>query len=181
MRIYFIGSHSSGKSTLCRYVSEKHNLPMITETARAVLAEKELQIDSLRADVALTNKYQTEVFYRQVAEERKYQDYVSDRSIIDCLAYSAQHSSVASILLKDPSFADCLQNLQKSIVFFVRPSKATLKNDGIRENVNWDGAVAIDAMIKFLLEAYNLRYFQINADNMQERIKLVDSVISLIK
>ena len=39
----------------------------------------------------------------------------------------------------------------------------------------------IDRSIKLLYEMFELRYFQINIDNMQERIRLIDSVLSLIK
>jgi adenylate kinase family enzyme len=38
MRIYFVGAHATGKTTMTRYVSRRYGLPMITEVARAVLA-----------------------------------------------------------------------------------------------------------------------------------------------
>src|SRR5262249_20129426 len=47
MRIYFVGSHATGKTTMCRYVSRRYGLPMITEVARAVLAEMETSLDAL--------------------------------------------------------------------------------------------------------------------------------------
>ena len=67
MRIYFIGSHATGKTTLCRYVSKRYGLPMITEVARGVLAEMETSFDTLRTDVDLVGEYQERVFARQVA------------------------------------------------------------------------------------------------------------------
>jgi len=181
MKIYFSGSHAVGKSTLARYVSEKYKLPMITETARAVLSERELQIDSLRSNIHLVNSYQTEVFYRQIEEEKKHESFVSDRSLIDCLAYSAQHSEVAAQLSADPIFKTYLESLNKPdvLMFFVRASKATLRHDGVREQLNWDGVVAIDAIVKFLLEVYGVRYFQISTDSMQERTKFIDNIIGL--
>jgi predicted ATPase len=181
MRIYFSGGHSSGKSTLCRYVSAKYNLPMITETARTILSETELQIDSLRSDIDIVNTYQSRVFERQLEEEGRQKSFVSDRSAIDVLAYSAQHSTLLPDLMQDESLSKYVSSLRdkKSLIFFVRPSHATLKNDGVRENITWDGIVAIDAMIKLLLELYSIRYFQINTENMQERIRLVDGILSL--
>jgi len=180
MKIYICGSHSCGKTTLARYVSEKYKLPMITEVARAVLSEKELHLDSLRYDLDLVDNYQGAIFHRQLEEEAKYKDYVSDRSF-DCLAYSAQHSRILHDLLQTPEMTAYLAALKAtdSFIFFVRPSKATLKDDGVRESINWDGVVAIDAMVKFMLEMWELRYFQINIDNMQERVKLIDAVLSL--
>jgi predicted ATPase len=183
MKVYFTGCHGSGKTTCARYVLEKYNLPMINEVARTILSEKELQIDSLRHDIKLVNDYQSSIFYRQLLEEAKYESFVSDRSGIDSLAYSAQHTSILPHLLKSSELQDYLSILRKpdSILFFVRPCKATLRADGVREAVNWEAAVAIDAQIKLLYEMFELRYFQINIDNMQERIRLIDSVLSLIK
>ena len=181
MHIYFIGAHSVGKSTLARYVSQKYELPMISETARMILSEQELQIDSLRSDVDIVDKYQRQVFDRQLVEERKHVSFVSDRSVIDVLAYSAQHSRILPELLASTQLKTYLDLLRvpDSFIFFVRPSKATLKADGVRESLTWDGVVAIDAQIKFMLEMWNLPHFQINVDNMQERVKLIDSVLSL--
>lgn len=181
MKIYFVGSHSTGKTTCARYVSETYKLPMITEVARAVLSEKELHLDTLRYNMDVVDDYQMSILHRQMAEEKKYTNFVSDRSF-DCLAYAAQHTRILSGLLANPSLRNYVAELKQndSIIFFVRPSKATLKADGVREAINWDGVVAIDSMVKMLLEMFELRYFSINTDNMQERIRLIDAVMSLI-
>lgn len=182
MRIYFIGSHSTGKTTLARYVSEKYKIPMITEVARMILSEKELHLDSLRTNLDVVDDYQKEIFYRQVLEENKQSSFVSDRSF-DCLAYAAQHSRILPELLQSKELTAYLDILQMpdSFIFFVRPSKATLKDDGVRESINWDGIISIDAQIKFMLEMWQLRYYQLPIDNMQERVKSIDSVLSLNK
>jgi nicotinamide riboside kinase len=180
MKVYFIGAHSTGKTTLARYVAEKYDLPFLNEVARTVLAEKELQLDSLRTNLDIVDSYQTEVFYRQIEEEKKHGSFVSDRSF-DNLAYSAQHSRVSHQLVADPIFKTYVESLNKPdvLLFFVRASKATLKNDGVREHLSWDGVVAIDAMIKFLLEINGVRYFQISTDSMQERTRFIDNIIDL--
>lgn len=180
MRIYFIGSHCSGKSTLARYVSETYKLPMITEVARMVLSEKELQLDTLRSNLDIVDDYQSNIFSRQLLEESKYSNFVSDRSL-DCLAYAAQHSRTLHDSINSNEFKTYLGVLKdsESFIFFVRPTKATLKSDGVRESINWDSIVAIDAMVKFMLELVKLRYFQINTDNMQERVRLIDGILSL--
>jgi predicted ATPase len=181
MKIYFCGSHGVGKTTLARYVSDTYSLPLITEVARMILSEQELQVDTLRYDMTLVDHYQSQVFNRQAQEEAKYTSFVSDRSAIDALAYAGQHARILPQLLKSSLLTECLSVLREpnSILFFVRPSKATLKADGVRELLNWDGIVSIDAQIKLLLEMFYLRYFQINTDNMQERIRLIDNILSL--
>lgn len=180
MKIYMTGSHCVGKSTLARYISEKYKLPFISEVARMILSEKELQVDALRYDMDLVDQFQQEVFNRQLVEESKHISFVSDRCF-DHLAYAAQHTRILPKLINCPELQAYLETLRslESIIFFVRPSKATLKADGVRENITWDGIVSIDAMIKMLLEIYNLRYFQISMDNMQERIKLTSNIIDM--
>lgn len=184
MKVYFVGSHSTGKTTCARYVSEKYKISMITEMARTILSEKELHIDSLRTNLDVVDEYQTDILFRQMQAEYSYDigNLVSDRSF-DCLAYAAQHSRVLSKLLVSPEMRQYIEWLKKpdAFIFFVRPSKATLRADGVRESLTWDGVVAIDAKIKFMLEAWDLRYFQINTDNMQERVRLIDAVLSLHK
>ena|SRR5260370_26112199 len=181
MKVYFSGSHSVGKSTLARYVSEKYNLSLLTEVARMVLSEQELQVDILRYDMTLVDKYQIQVFNRQLEEESKYSVFVSDRSAIDALAYAGQHSRILPQLLKSPQLASHISILKnpESILFFVRPSRATLRPDGVREVLNWDSIISIDAQIKLLLEMFEIRYFQISTDNMQERVKIIESVLDL--
>jgi nicotinamide riboside kinase len=180
MKLYYTGAQSSGKTTLARYTSEKYKLPLLPETARLVLSERELQIDSLRADIDLVDSYQTEVFYRQIEEEKKYQSFVSDRSLLDSLTYSCQHSRIGAKLASEPILKHYIEELKSQIVFFVRPNKMTVKNDGVRESVDWEGIISIDAQIKLLLELYGIRYFQIHTSSAQERIRQIDAILSLV-
>jgi nicotinamide riboside kinase len=181
MKIYFIGAHSVGKTTLTRYVNKKYNIPILPEIARLVLAQEELNVDSLRSDILVVNSYQTEIFNRQLLEESKLVDFVADRSLLDCIAYSAQHSIITNELIQRPEFEQYINDLKDAIIFFVRPSKATLKNDGVREQLNWDAVVSIDAMLKLLLEIYSIKYYQINTDSMQERIRIIDNILFIVK
>lgn len=180
MRVYFVGAHSTGKTTLCRYVSERYNLPMLPELARMVLAEQELNINTLRVDLDQVDDYQNTVVMRQFEEEKKHKSFVSDRSF-DGLAYVAQHSRILNKLMKLPELASYVDTLRQpdALLFFVRPSTTTMKQDGVRETLNWEGIVQIDSMVKFLLEMHDLNYFQMNMDSMQERIRFVDSIIKL--
>lgn len=182
MRIYLIGSHAVGKSTLAKYISKKYDLAMIFETARMILSERELHLDTLRSDLDVTDTYQKAVFDRQIAEEQKYKSFVSDRSLIDICAYSAQHSRIISSLLKSKEFQEYISQLkQKDVkIFYVRPSKVTAKNDGVRENIIWDDIIAIDSMVKILLEIYEIDFICLKTDNMQERIQTIDTILKSV-
>ena len=174
MRVYFIGSHATGKTTLCRYVSHRYNLPMITEVARLVLAERETNLDALRTDMDLVADYQTRVFERQMKVERQHNgSFVSDRAF-DNLAYAAEHTTIVADLLDDPRFQEYMRWVSGGIVFFLRPHASLLKADGVRAGVSWDEVVRIDGMVKLMLEQYRVKYLPVESVSMQERVRAVE-------
>ena len=183
MKIYFSGSASVGKSTLANYVSKHYNLSLVFEQARIVLSEQELRIDTLRCDLDIADTYQQDVFNRQLAEEQKYTSFVSDRSLIDILAYSGQYTRILPKLMQSSELTTYVANLKQSgsIIFFVKPHKTLLHQDGVREILNWENVIAIDANIKLLYEMFDINYIQIDTVNMQERIKMINTALSLAK
>jgi nicotinamide riboside kinase len=178
MRIYFIGSHATGKTTLCRYVSRQYGLPMITEVARAVLAEMETGFDSMRTDMKMVSEYQERVFARQVAVEKLHDGaFVSDRAF-DNLAYAAEHTTIFADLLGDQRFTDYMKWVAQGTVFFLRPHQSLLKEDGVRAGVSWESVLRIDGMVKLLLEQYRIKYLPVESVSMQERVRAVEFVLS---
>lgn len=179
MRIYFIGAHSTGKTTMARYVANRYGLPLLTEVARSILAERELSMETLRHNLDEVDSFQKEIFFRQVKEEVGKTSFVSDRSF-DNLAYAAQHARVLRSVLETRDVRAYVSGLRKKdvVIFFVRPVQSTMQNDGVREQVEWDGLQQIDGMIKFMLEMWGLQYFQISTGSMQERARFVDAIVS---
>jgi nicotinamide riboside kinase len=178
VRIYFVGSHATGKTTLCRYVSRRFGLPMISEVARAVLAEMETSLDALRTDMELVGEYQERVFQRQVAVERHHEGrYVSDRAF-DNLAYVAEHTTNAAAMMNDPRFRDYMKWVSEGVVFFLRPHQSLLKDDGVRAGVSWDSVLRIDGMVKLMLEQYGVSYLPLESVSMQERVRAVEFVLA---
>lgn len=162
---------------MARYVSDRWKIPLITEVARAVLSEMEASLSSLRTDLDLVAEYQTKIFERQIAAEKQAgSSFVSDRAF-DNLAYAAEHSLIAWKLLKSKAFAAYAQDLTAGCVFFLRPHKALLREDGVRETPVWDGVVRIDGMVKLLLEMNGIPYLSIEASSMQERVRVVEYVL----
>ncbi len=180
-RIYFVGSHATGKTTMTRWVSRRYGIPMITEVARAVLAELETNFDTLRTDMDRVGDYQRRVFERQIAIERM-QDkgFVSDRAF-DNLAYAAEHAMVLGDIMAEDSGIEVrsyMEWVSNGLVFFVRPHRSLLKEDGVRAGVDWDSVVRIDGMVKLLLEQFRIRYLPIDTPSMQERIRAVEFVLA---
>jgi hypothetical protein len=152
---------------------------MISEVARAVLAELEAPLEKLRTDPALVEKYQRLIFERQVEAEKKAgEDFVSDRAF-DNLAYAAEHTTIVSDLLDSARFRDYMKWVSEGVIFFIRPSRQLLKEDGTRESPYWESVVRIDGMVKLMLEQYRVPYMPINSVSMQERMRVVDYVLSL--
>jgi nicotinamide riboside kinase len=177
MRIYFVGSHATGKTTLCRWVSQRYGLPMITEVARAVLAELEANFDAMRTDMDLVAEYQRRVFDRQVAVEKLHDGaFVSDRAF-DNVAYAAEHTTILAEILGDRQFADYMQWVSEGVVFFLRPHPSLLKEDGVRAGVSWESVLRIDGMVKLLLEQHRISYLPLESVSMQERVRAVEFVL----
>lgn len=175
-----MGTHSCGKTTLCRYISEKYELPLITETARAILSEMETPLENIRTDINLVDSFQRKVLKRQLEVERQKGDYfVSDRAF-DGLAYVADHSTFLSEVLCSSSLREYANWVNGGIVFFVRPHKELLREDGVRETPTWESVVRIDGMVKLLLEAFGVSYLPVSCLSMQERVRTVDFVLSKV-
>src|ERR1044071_5280709 len=158
MRIYFVGSAATGKTTLCRYVGRRYGLPMISEVARAVLAEMETGFDALRTDMELVAEYQERVFARQVAVERQHEGrFVSDRAF-DNLAYVAEHTTNAAAMMNDQRFHDYMR--------------------WVSAGVSWDAVLRIDGMVKLVLEQHGIAYLPLESVSMQERVRAVEFVLA---
>lgn len=166
---------------MARWVSRTYGLPMITEVARSVLAELETNFENLRVDMDQVTEYQKRVFQRQVATE-KLQDkgFVSDRAF-DNLAYAGDHTlALKSIMYGDggKQLNDYMDWVSQGVVFFVRPHKSLLKDDGVRAGIDWESVIRIDGMVKLMLEQFGIRYLPIDTPYMQERVRAVEFVLS---
>jgi hypothetical protein len=151
---------------------------MVTEVARAILAEWEVSLDTLLVDVLKAGTFQQEVLARQFkAEKLQESSFVSDRAF-DSLAYAAEHTLDLRMLLT-PTLKDYIEWVNSGIVFFIRPHLSLLKADGVRatSHLQWDSVVRIDGMIKFILEFYGTEYIQISTPNMQERARTIQYVL----
>jgi nicotinamide riboside kinase len=179
LRIYLVGAHSTGKTTLARWIRDAYSIPMISEVARLVLAEMEAQLDSLRTDIALVDRYQREVFLRQLEAEANHPgSFVSDRAFCN-LAYAAQHATILSDVVADPRLKDYMDTVREGVVLFLRPHRELLNCDGVRERVDWEEVLRIDGMVKFFLEMFGIPYIPVASLGMQERIRLVERVLEL--
>lgn len=180
LRIYIAGAHSTGKTTLARWVARTYKLPLVTEVARAVLAELEIPLETLRVDLDRTATFQKEVFRRQNEMERLAGNrFVSDRTF-DNLAYACHHTLALNQIARDLGEYSARLSEPGSLVFFVRPHRDLLKEDGVRAAVSWEEIVRIDGMVKLLLELHDVDYITIDTLNMAERARTVRGVLAAV-
>lgn len=179
LRIYLVGAHATGKTTLARWIRDRYGLPMISEVARGVLAEMEAQLDCLRSNLALVNQYQMQVFERQIeAEAQQPGSFVSDRAFCN-LAYAGHHATILGDIAGDPRLLRYMQSVREGLVFFLRPHRELVANDGVRAGLEWEEVVRIDGMVKLLLEMFRVPYIPVESLSMQERVRLVERVLEL--
>jgi nicotinamide riboside kinase len=178
-RVYLVGSHATGKTTLARWIRDRFGLPMIAEVARGVLAEMEAKLESLRTDIELVNRYQVQVFLRQIeAEQRIDGPFVSDRAFCN-LAYAAHHSTILAEVFRDQRLRDYMESVRQGVVFFLRPHRELVVADGVRAGLEWEEVVRIDGMVKLMLEMFDVPYVPVESLSMQERVRCVDRVLTL--
>ncbi len=80
-------------------------------------------------------------------------------------------------MVKNAGFSEYMEWVSGGTVFFLRPHKSLLAEDGVRAGVDWDSVVRIDGMVKLLLEMYNVSYLPIESVSMQERVRAVQFVL----
>jgi nicotinamide riboside kinase len=176
LRVYLTGAHSTGKTTLARWISIEYNLPLITEVARSIVAEQETNLASFRTDLDAAKVFQSEIMRRQKDCEFGRTNFVSDRAF-DNIAYAANHTiSMSEIHRKSAEYAESLSDMD-AVVFFVRPHRHLLKEDGVRLIGSWEEVVRIDGMVKMLLELHDIDYISLDSDNMVERTRAVRGVL----
>jgi len=175
MRVYFIGPQSVGKTTLAKYVSNKYDLELLTEVVREIIEQYDKSLDEIRLDIDEVNEFQKEVFEKQIERERGKHDFVSDRAF-DNIAYACYYGTIAHLIDGD-KLAHYMDKLAHSLVFYVKPHKQLLDDDGVRGSIDWCDVCRIDGMIKMMLELYNIDYITISTKEHQERVKTIDTVL----
>ena len=64
-------------------------------------------------------------------------------------------------------------------MFFLRPHRELVIEDGVRAGLEWEEVVRIDGMVKLLLEMFGVPYIPVESLAMQERVRMMESVLRL--
>ena len=178
-RVYFIGAHSTGKTTLSGFMAKKLGWRYIPEQARFILEEKKWNLADIRADMNWAAEFQIDIWKRQrEAEESSGADFISDRSF-DSIAYAASTCLIARGLRNSIEFKEYLEDLRShgSITFFLRPQPSLLRGDELIGECEWADINRIDGMIEYILETEGIPYIPLESLSMKSRVRTVEGVL----
>jgi len=85
MRIAIIGAHGTGKTTLARSLAQELDLPLIPEAARYIAHDMGYTPATIPDELVV--EYQREILAEQIFREAAGDRWVSDRSVVDNMAY----------------------------------------------------------------------------------------------
>lgn len=183
LRIWFVGAHGTGKSTLLNEMDHPYK---IKEIARSVIKMWKHPNDM---DLFERYQFQRRLLYKQIIEERRVWDkwFVSDRTIFDIIAYTDSllkdeyiNTWLGQMLIDAVEFLKekfVKRNYDRYDILFYTPIEFPLEKDGIRfEDEEYQKE--IDSLIKELLDTYDIKYFTLTW-SVKERMEKIDHVIDL--
>ncbi len=176
MKIGLCGTMSVGKTTLVdalKSVSEFESF--VTRTERS----KELMAMGIPLNTDSTVKGQA-VFLAERASELMKENIITDRTIIDVMAFA--QCSESMYYFESDDFCNFASHMlpEYDYIFYVSPEGVEIEDNGIRET-DAKYRVIIDRSINTLLNKYNHRIKNLHtlSGSTEERIKLLKQAVSL--
>ena len=168
MKIGLCGTMSVGKTTLVNALKE---LPEFKDYKFRTERSKELMAQGIPLNTDSTLKGQC-VFLAERATELMYDNIITDRTIIDVMAF-ANSSTSMDIYHKD-DFETLASQLVREydFIFYVSPEGVDIEDNGVRET-NADYRQTIDREITKLLNMYShrIKHYGILEGPTQQRIE----------
>jgi nicotinamide riboside kinase len=176
MKIGFCGTMSVGKTTLVNALAE---LPEFKDYKFRTERSKYLMEMGIPLNTDSTVKGQA-VFLAERASELMQDNIITDRTIIDVMAFAKCSKSMYYFEAND--FCDFAAHMldQYDYIFYVSPEGVEIENNGVRET-NKEYRKQIDESIQLLIIKYRhkIKNFIEIKGSTEERIKLVKGTISL--
>jgi GTPase SAR1 family protein len=176
MKIGLCGTMSVGKTTLVNALKE---LPEFKDYTTRTERSKELMAMGIPLNTDSTLKGQT-VFLAERAGELMVENIITDRTVIDVMAFTQASKSINYIDKED--FINHAKNLisEYDYIFYVSPEGVEIENNGVRET-DAEYRDLIDFIIKSTINRYNHRIKNLYriSGSTEERIKLIQQAISL--
>ncbi len=175
MKIGLCGTMSVGKTTLVNALSK---LPEFKDFKSRTERSKELMAMGIPLNTDSTVKGQA-VFLAERANELMEENIITDRTIIDVMAFVKCSESMYPVEADDfCSFASHMLN-EYDYIFYVSPEGVEIEDNGIRET-DADSRKLIDQKIQLLIIKYRHKIKNLVEikGSTEERIKLIKQAIS---
>jgi adenylate kinase family enzyme len=177
LRIVIVGSFSTGKTTLAEVLARRLELPLLPETAREVV---EL---GFKLDKDATPETETLIFLKQYNNEISTDEFVSDRSLIDVMAYAGwvldnqPHRKEVALWHECVRLAERRLRSNYTHVFYL-PIEFPIVLDGLRPD---DPAFQkeIDARVLSILRSHDIDYDTVKG-SVEERTMQIERELGRI-
>lgn len=176
MKIGFCGTMSVGKTTLVKALQE---LPEFKDYTFRTERSKYLMGLGIPLNTDSTLKGQI-VFLAERAGELMQENIITDRTIIDIMAFASASKTMSHI--DKEAFADFARNLisEYDYIFYVSPEGVEMENNGVRET-DLEYRDLIDFTINNIINSnkHRMQNFHSISGTTENRIKQVKEVLSL--
>lgn len=175
MRLAFAGCSGTGKSHLTKYVAEKYGLSVCPVGSRSVAKAMgfENPYDVDKAGMRAT--FQRRLFVEKLQWEADHEDFVTDRTAFDNLAYATMHG-VKFTMAELAEYANAMQRYLR-VVFLPRRYFQDLSEDPVRVQ-EFGYHEVFDMVLTALLVKYDVAS-AVSCEVVGEaRLAAVDSLIA---
>ena len=179
MKIGFCGTISVGKTTLVNALKE---LPEFADYHFATERSKYLRDLGIPLNTDSTLKGQL-IFLAERASELLHKDMITDRTVIDVMAFSHLSITIPFFISADLNKAVSELIEDYDYIFYVSPEGVELEDNGVRV-VDSEYRMELDKTIKKLLEQHkfklnSLKGYSELSGTTEERIQKIKQVMSL--
>lgn len=174
MKIGLCGTMSVGKTTL---VNALQNLPEFEDYAFRTERSKYLMEMGVPLNTDSTLKGQA-IFLAERASELMYNNIITDRTIIDVMAFAKASKSMNYLDAQEfCNFASTMLG-EYDYIFYVSPEGVEIEDNGVRET-NAEYRKTIDDLINLLINKYRHKIKNINvlSGSTEERIAQMKEVL----
>jgi nicotinamide riboside kinase len=179
MKIGFCGTISVGKTTLVNALKE---LPEFADYHFATERSKYLRDLGIPLNTDSTLKGQL-IFLAERASELLHENMITDRTVIDVMAFSHLSITIPFFISADLNKAVSELIEDYDYIFYVSPEGVELEDNGVRV-VDSEYRMELDKTIKKLLEQHKFKFNAIEgyselSGTTEERIQKIKQVMSL--